>query len=99
MLGTDAQLVQIELKKGETLQSEPGSMCYMSSNVRSITSVPGRGLHSSTFRLNLCAFYGIGVHVGVVEGVFRRCQWVLRSCRGCSGCPVSEMAQVELRSG
>jgi len=41
VLGTDAQLVQIELKKGETLQSEPGSMCYMSSNVRSITSVPG----------------------------------------------------------
>jgi hypothetical protein len=25
-----------------------------------------RGLHSSTFRLNLDAFCGIGVHVGVV---------------------------------
>ena len=25
----------------------------------------GRGLHSSTFRLNLSAFCGIGVHLGV----------------------------------
>jgi len=26
----------------------------------------GRGLHSSTFRLNFSAFCGIGVHLGVV---------------------------------
>jgi len=35
-----------------------------------------RGLHSSTFRLNLSALCGIGVHLGVVEGVFRRCRGV-----------------------
>jgi hypothetical protein len=46
----------------------------------------GACLHSSTFRLNLSAFCGIGVPVGVVEEVFRRCQGVLRSIRGCSGC-------------
>ena len=28
----------------------------------------GRGLHSSTFRLNLSAFWGIGVRIGVVRG-------------------------------
>jgi len=28
--------------------------------------IAGRGLHSSTFRLNLSAFCGIGVHQGVV---------------------------------
>jgi len=33
-----------------------------------------RGLHSSTVRLNFNAFRGIMVHVGVVAGVFRRCQ-------------------------
>ena len=31
--------------------------------------VAGRGLHSSAFRLNLSAFYGIGVHLGAVQGV------------------------------
>ena len=59
----------------------------------------GRGLHSST-RLNLSGFCGIGVLVALVEGVFRRCQGVFRSIRGCSGCIfVSVTAQVELRSG
>jgi hypothetical protein len=29
-------------------------------------NLPGRGLHSSTFRLNLSAFCGIGVHTGGV---------------------------------
>ena len=38
--------------------------------------VGGRGLHSFAFQLNLSAFCGIGVHVGVVEGVYRRCQGV-----------------------
>ena len=34
--------------------------------------VSTRGLPSFTVRLNLSAFCGIGVHVGVVKGVFRR---------------------------
>jgi len=46
----------------------------------------GRGLHSSTFRLNLSALCGMWVHAGVVEGVFRRCQGVIRIIRGCLGC-------------
>jgi cullin 1 len=46
----------------------------------------GRGLHSSTFRLNFSAFCGTGVHSGFVEAVFRRCEGVLRSIRGCSRC-------------
>ena len=45
-----------------------------------------RGLHSSTVRLNLSAFCRIGVHSRIVEWVFRRCQGVFRSIRGCSGC-------------
>jgi len=45
-----------------------------------------RGLHSSTFRLNFSAFCGIGMHSGVVLGVFRRCQGVARSIKGCSEC-------------
>jgi len=43
---------------------------------------PTRGLHSSTFRLNLSAFCGIGI----VQGVFARFQGVLTSPGGCSGC-------------
>jgi hypothetical protein len=46
----------------------------------------GRGLPSSTFRLNSGAFCRIGVHLGVVQGVFRRCQGVLRNLMRCSGC-------------
>jgi uncharacterized protein (AIM24 family) len=41
VMGTDAQLVQVELKPGEELSAEPGSMCYMSANVRSVTSLQG----------------------------------------------------------
>jgi hypothetical protein len=60
----------------------------------------GRGLHSSTFRLNLSALCGIGVHLGVVQGLCRRCQGVLRSIRGCSGCILCQKRlKVELRSG
>ena len=57
----------------------------------------GRGLHSSTFPLNLSALHGIGVA--------RRCcvvrmKGVLGGARGCVGCIlVSDAAQVELRSG
>ena len=46
----------------------------------------GKGLHSFTSWLNLSAFCGIGVHSGVIEEVFRRCQGVLRSISGCLGC-------------
>ena len=41
ILGTDAQMVQVDLKAGEEMSAEPGAMCYMSSNVRSITSLQG----------------------------------------------------------
>ena len=34
-----------------------------------LLTVRTRGLHLSTFRLNLSAFYGIGVHLGAVQGV------------------------------
>ena len=33
----------------------------------------GRGLHSSTFQLNVRAFCGVGLHVAVFKGVFRSC--------------------------
>ena len=32
------------------------------------------------------AFFGIRVHLGIVQGVFRKCEGVLRSIRGCLGC-------------
>jgi len=38
----------------------------------------GRGLHSSTFRLNLSALYGIG---GARRGCVARVQGVFRVCR------------------
>jgi uncharacterized protein (TIGR00266 family) len=41
ILGTDAQMVQVDLKPGEEMSAEPGAMCYMSANVRSITSMQG----------------------------------------------------------
>jgi uncharacterized protein (TIGR00266 family) len=50
VMGTDAQLVQIGLKAGEELSAEPGSMAYMSPNVRSITSLQG-GLYAGLQRL------------------------------------------------
>jgi len=45
--------------------------------------VPGRGLHLSTFRLNVSAFCGIG---GCVEGLFRGCQGDPGGVWGCLGC-------------
>ena len=50
VMGTDAQLVQVELKAGEELSAEPGAMAYMSPNVRSITSLQG-GLVAGLTRL------------------------------------------------
>ena len=44
--------------------------------------IHGRGLHSSTFRLNLSAFCGIGVRLGVVQGMLRRCNGVLGGLSG-----------------
>jgi hypothetical protein len=53
----------------------------------------GRGLYSSTFRLNLSAFCGIG-------GTLRGCVGCVRVHQGVSRvCFVSEAAQVELKSG
>lgn len=50
ILGTDAQMVQVDLKAGEEMSAEPGAMCYMSSNVRSITSLQG-GLFAGISRV------------------------------------------------
>jgi len=45
--------------------------------------VVGRGLHPSTFRLNVSALCGIGgAFMGGIGGV----QWVLWGIRGCLGC-------------
>jgi len=45
------------------------------------------GLHSSTFRLNVSAFCGIGVAFrDCCSGVFRRWYGVLGDIEGCSGC-------------
>jgi hypothetical protein len=43
----------------------------------------GRGLHSSTFRLNVSAFCGIGGAIGGYQGVVEA---VLGALMGCSGC-------------
>ena len=53
----------------------------------------GRGLHSSTFQLNLSVFYGIG---GACRGYLARIKGVFGVC-GCF--LVSDTAQVDLRSG
>ena len=54
----------------------------------------GRGLHSSTFRLNVSAFYGIEVHLGGLEGMLTRfkgvCEGVIRVNFA------SETAQIQL---
>jgi len=42
-----------------------------------VESHVGRGLHSSTFRLNVSAFCGIGVHLGIFYAVLRRCYGIL----------------------
>ena len=41
------------------------------------------GLYSSTFRLNISAFCGIG---GAFRGCLEGVEEVLRGIRGCSGC-------------
>jgi hypothetical protein len=37
----------------------------------------GRGLHSSTFRLNVSTLVGQGLHPGVIKGVFTGCHDIL----------------------
>jgi hypothetical protein len=53
-----------------------------SADLKIMNQVAGRGLHSSTFRLNVSTFCVIGGAsrgcLGVVWGVFRRCQGILR---------------------
>ena len=54
---------------------------------------PGRGLHSSTFRLNISAYWGIG-------GAFEGCLGGVRSVRGVFKVYfVSESSQAQLKSG
>jgi hypothetical protein len=55
-----------------------------------------RGLHSSTIRLNVSAFCGIGGALQGFYGVFRRCQGVRRGRLAGGFC---QTAQVELKSG
>jgi hypothetical protein len=58
---------------------------------------PGRGLPTSTFRLNVSAFCGIGGACGSCLGSVEE---VPEGIRGCVGVyVVSETAQVELSSG
>ncbi len=51
LFGTDAQIVQMKLKPGESINAEPGAMCYMSSNVLSITSLGPGGLGKAIARV------------------------------------------------
>ena len=51
LFGTDAQIVQLKLKPGESVNAEPGAMCYMSSNVLSITSMGPGGIMSAVGRV------------------------------------------------
>ena len=51
LFGTDAQIVQMKLKPGESVNAEPGAMCYMSSNVLSITSLGPGGLSKAIARV------------------------------------------------
>jgi hypothetical protein len=69
----------------------------MAPHSRLATCAPiSRGLHPSTFRLNVSASVERGVHVGFVQGVFR----IARGDYGVfSVYVVSETAQVELKGG
>jgi len=57
----------------------------------------GTGLHLSTFRLNVSAFFW---DRGCTQWLFRKCLGVVRGCQGVFQVySVSQMAQVELKSG
>jgi len=48
-------------------QYQPHGLATVQGEVEAaLTRLTGRGLHSSTFRLNISAFCGTGVHLGVV---------------------------------
>jgi hypothetical protein len=61
-----------------------------------VFGVVGRGLHSSTFLLNLSALCGIGVSIGAVWGCFGGSSGCWRMSRVCL---VSETAHVKLETG
>jgi len=50
IVGTDTQIAQIKLKPGEEVAASPGAMCYMSSNVMSLTSLGVGGLPRAIMR-------------------------------------------------
>ena len=50
VVGTDTQIAQIKLKPGEEVAASPGAMCYMSSNVMSLTSLGPGGLPRAIMR-------------------------------------------------
>jgi len=50
IVGSDTQIAQIKLKPGEEVAASPGAMCYMSSNVISITSLGPGGLGGAIAR-------------------------------------------------
>jgi uncharacterized protein (AIM24 family) len=50
VVGTDTQIAQIKLKPGEEVAASPGAMCYMSSNVMSLTSLGAGGLRGAIMR-------------------------------------------------
>ncbi|OUS43086.1 mitochondrial biogenesis AIM24-domain-containing protein [Ostreococcus tauri] len=72
IVGTDTQIAQIKLSPGEEVAASPGAMCYMSSNVMSVTSLgPGglpraimRALAGEPFFLN--TFKNLGVTEGYI---------------------------------
>jgi len=51
ILGQDAQIVQFALKPNEELSAEPGSMCYMSNDLRAVTSLGEGGVFAGVQRV------------------------------------------------
>ena len=64
--GPGARPVRVEEARAVRHDEQPG---WALATVQPVL----RALHSSTFLLNLSAFCGIGVQVGVVEGSLRGC--------------------------
>ena len=65
MLGAGANLLLYCLLKSFSLVDASALAPFRYTELMFSAAV-GRGLYSSTFRLNLSAFCGIGVHLGVV---------------------------------
>jgi len=92
--------VPAETRNGEMARPWVVAAAAVHTAVRGVhgaVPVSGRGLHSSTFRLNLSAFCAIGgAFRGSLVGGYR----VLAGCKGVSRVQfVSETAKVEPRSG